>query len=480
MRGWIFEGNLPQPLVRVHHPTGMLFHSQAFVLLFLPAFLATYYSSAGNTCLREWIVIGASAIFYAWWDVRFLPLLIGQVAIGWMISQAYFNTRRRWLLGFGVALNLLALALFKYLDFLTGIVGSILGRELPPAGIVLPIGISFFTFQIASYLIDVQRGEAPRYPFRRFALFIMLFPHLIAGPIVRHNEIIPQFDADPRRDGLAERLVRGVTLFAIGFLMKVVIADGLAPHADRIFAAAGTAPQPFLAAWFGALAFALQIFFDFAAYSEMAMGLAMMMGLTFPMNFAMPYRATSLRDFWRRWHMSLSRFLRDYLYVPLGGSRHGFARFAFATLLTMGLCGLWHGAGWPFVIWGLVHGIGLIICRAWQTRCRPLPDWLGWGLTFTFAVAAFVPFRAPDLATTTTLLAGMGGFSGLGAMPDGRALIMLTVAFALALVRWPNPELLERYFKPHPALAVATAAGLAWGVLHVGRGAPSSFIYFQF
>lgn len=458
----------------------MLFHSQGFLLLFLPAVLILYYALAARVAAREWLIIVASAVFYAWWDVRFLPLLVGEVAIGWLLAEAYFRTGKRGLLTLGIVATLAVLGLFKYLDFFAGALMRLIGHPIRPSGIVLPIGISFFTFQIVSYFIDAGRGEAPRYSFRRYALVILLFPHLIAGPIVRHAELVPQFDADPRRAGLAERLSRGLALFLVGFLTKILIADKLAPLVDQIFLDAGYSAPPFLEAWAGALGFALQIFFDFAAYSEMAMGLAMMLGLSFPLNFAMPYRATSLREFWRRWHMSLSRFLRDYLYIPLGGSRAGFTRFALATMTTMGLCGLWHGAGWPFIVWGLVHGAGLVVCRAWQLRGVPLPDFAGWALTFLFTVSAFVPFRAPDLATTLHMLSGMVGTAGLGEAPPQRLLILLAIAHVLALLPRPNPELVERYLRPHPALAIASAALAFWGIVEVGRGQPASFIYFQF
>ncbi len=458
----------------------MLFHSQAFLLVFLPAVLLLYYALAARVAWREWLIIAASAVFYAWWDVRFVPLLIGEVVIAWLIAEAYFRTAKKSLLTFGIVTCLAVLGLFKYLDFFAGALMRLIGHPIRPSGIVLPIGISFFTFQIVSYFIDVGRDEAPRYSFRRYALVILLFPHLIAGPIVRHVELVPQFDADPRRPGLAERLSRGLALFLVGFLAKVLIADKLAPPVDQIFVDAGYSAPPAWDAWTGALGFALQIYVDFAAYSEMAMGLALMLGLTFPLNFAVPYRATSLRDFWRRWHMSLSRFLRDYLYIPLGGSRDGFGRFVVATMTTMGLCGLWHGAGWPFIVWGLVHGVGLVICRAWQTRGVVLPDVLGWALTFLFAVVAFVPFRAPDVATALHMLTGMIGGAGLGELPAGRVLALLAVAFALAVLPKPNPELVARYLRPHPALAVVSALLAFWGIVEVGRGQPASFIYFQF
>ena len=243
---------------------------------------------------------------------------------------------------------------------------GLIGLPTPPLSIVLPIGISFFTFQLACYLVDIGRGDAHCYPWRRVTLFVSLFPHLIAGPIVRHHQIMPQLDADPLRPGLAERFSKGIAFFVIGCAKKVFLADPIASSADPIFAKAATTVPSLTDAWHGALAFSFQLFLDFSAYSEMAIGLGLMLAVRFPDNFDMPYRATDLSAFWRRWHMTLSQLVRDYLYIPLGGSHHGWGIYIKATLVSMGLCGLWHGAGWTFVIWGLMHGVGLIACRAWQ------------------------------------------------------------------------------------------------------------------
>jgi alginate O-acetyltransferase complex protein AlgI len=458
----------------------MLFHAQSFVLAFLPATLLLYYALAQNVAAREWLLIGASMVFYAWWDVRFLPLLLGHVAVTWLLARAYAHTGRIWLLYLGVALNLASLAFFKYTNFLIDIAADLAGIALPRSDIILPIGISFFTFQCISYLIDLSRGQAPQYPPRRLTLFVVLFPHLIAGPIVRHNEIIRQFDNDPKRPGLEERLSQGMTLFVIGLVLKVLVADRIAPHVDRIFVNAASGTPGLWDAWAGVVGFSLQIYFDFSAYSEMAIGLALMMGLQFPLNFNMPYRATSLREFWRRWHMTLSRFLRDYLYIPLGGSREGAARFVVATMVTMGLCGLWHGAGWTFVIWGLLHGAGLVICRGWHQAKLPMPGWLGWSLTVLFVVLAFMIFRAPDVATVQSMSAGLLGSAGTGRMPQAALLALLVIGGLLAVVKLPNPDLVYRYLRPQPLGAIATASAAVYVMLEVGRGAPSSFIYFQF
>ncbi len=458
----------------------MLFHAQSFVLAFLPMTVALYYALARHIAAREWVLIAASLVFYGWWDVRFLPLLIGHATLTWLLARGYDRTGWRWLLMLGVTANLMSLAVFKYTNFLVEIANDVTGLTLPTSDIILPIGISFFSFQCISYLIDLDRGEAPQYPFRRLSVFVMLFPQLIAGPIVRHHEIIPQLDRDPLRAGVAERLTRGITLFVIGLLLKVLVADKLARVVDPVFATAAGATPDLWSAWLAVVAFALQIYFDFSAYSEMAIGIALMLGLHFPLNFNMPYRAVSLRDFWRRWHMTLSRFLRDYLYIPLGGSRQGSGRLVLATMLTMGLCGLWHGAGWTFVIWGLLHGAGLIICRIWANAEFAMPSWLGWLLTVLFVALTFMIFRAPDLTTVAHMSSGLLAGGGIGVPPPLGVLVLVMIAAALSVLPRPNPEVVQRFVWPQPAAAAGTAVAAVYVMLEVGRGAPASFIYFQF
>jgi len=459
----------------------MLFHSQEFILFFLPLTMAVYYALRRHHVLREWSLLLASLVFYGWWDVRLVPLLVAQVTTSWLVARLAGHAKAPGLLALGVVLNLAILGLFKYANFFVETASALTHVELPRSDIVLPIGISFFTFQIVSYLLDRKAGRAPLYPFRRFALFVVLFPHLIAGPIVRHNEIIPQFDKDPVRADVYERLSRGVCLFIVGFLAKVLIADRLAPHVDGVFAASVNGVPTLSDAWYAAFAFALQIYFDFAAYSEMAIGIALMFGFNFPLNFDMPYRATSLRDFWRRWHMSLSRFMRDYLYIPLGGSRQGQGRFVLAALATMGLCGLWHGAGWTFVVWGLTHGVGLIVCRAWSRLSLPMPSALGWLLTTTFVVTTFVLFRASSFGTASNVLAGMMGAGDWGELPRHAELVTVLVAAVLAVApSRPSPKALEAWLRPKPILAGAFGLAAAFGILEVGKGQPTTFIYFQF
>jgi D-alanyl-lipoteichoic acid acyltransferase DltB (MBOAT superfamily) len=457
----------------------MLFHSQEFVLLFLPVAVGIYYAVAARQAAREWWLVAASLIFYGWWDIRFVPLLVGQTAVTWLLAELAIRKDWRWPLKLAIVANFAVLGLFKYLDFGATILEEVSGFQFAHASLVLPIGISFYTFELVSYLIDRLRGQAPRYGFRVFSLFIVLFPHLIAGPIMRHNEIIPQFAYDPFRTGLYERIGRGLILFLIGFIEKFFIADQLATIADPVFTDAATAIPSFSLAQAGALAFALQIFFDFAAYSDMAMGIGLMLGLMLPVNFNLPYRSTSLREFWRRWHITLSRWLRDYIYIPLGGSREGTARYIAATLITMGLCGLWHGAGWTFILWGFGHGIGLIVCRFWERYGLPLPVGLAWFVTVAYVVLLFVLFRAPDFGTAANMFAGLRGSEGFGELWPVATLLPIAVAGTVALLKLPAFELAFRVKPSWPAALVFVGLS-TFCVLKVGEGQPLSFIYFQF
>jgi alginate O-acetyltransferase complex protein AlgI len=456
----------------------MLFQSQFYVLAFLPAVACLYYAVAGSVRVRQWALIGASLVFYAWWDVRFVVLPVSQIAATWLLARLHERTKRRAALIAGVVLNLLSLGTFKYLDFILGSIGSAVGIALPQPSIILPIGISFFTFQLLSYLVDRMRGQAPLYPFRQFALFVLLYPHLIAGPIVRHNELVPQFALDPRREDAWQRIGIGMVIFTIGFAKKVLLADPLGTVADPLFAQARLHALSLGEAWTAVLAFSFQLFLDFSAYTEMAIGSALVFGLVLPENFRRPYLATDIRDFWRRWHISLSNFLRDYLYIPLGGSRNGPWRYLLATMVTMGLCGLWHGAGWTFVAWGLWHGLGLATCHAWQRLRRPMPKVLGWVVTMLFVLAGWVVFRAASFAVAGSILSSLVGAGGAGGSVQQ---IKLLIAAALASALIPSAhEVINGLKNPRPALAAVGALLAVYCLLEVGEGAPVKFIYFQF
>jgi alginate O-acetyltransferase complex protein AlgI len=457
----------------------MLFQSQGFILIFLPLAVAAYYAVAGSERARQAVLITASLVFYGWWDARFIPLLLGQIVGTWLLAYAHKSTGRAAWLYAGIALNLASLATFKYLNFLIGSVQALIGVDLPRANIILPIGISFFSFQLISYLVDRLRDDAPIYPFRPFALFILFFPHLIAGPIVRHNELIPQLSLDPCRAGLWRRFLAGLVLFTIGFAKKVLVADDLAKDCvNPLFHDALGRSLSFAEAWNATLGFALQIFIDFSAYTEMAIGIALLFGLLLPDNFRRPYLATDLREFWRRWHMTLSRFIRDYIYIPLGGSRHGDARYVVAALGSMALCGLWHGAGWTFVVWGAWHGIGLVVCRFWQRLERPLPGGLAWVITMLFVLAGWVVFRAADFATATAILRSLIGLNGLGG--SFQQIPLIITAILLAALLPSTHEIKDQWVRPAPARAIVLGLLAAWCILKVGKGAPLNFIYSQF
>lgn len=458
----------------------MLFQSQYYLLIFMPLVLLSWYALPQLIIVRISFLIVASLVFYGWFEPRFVVLLVLQASVAWLLAEAYVASGRRadWVITVAITLNVAAIAFFKYTVFFIDNVAALFSVPIQKPNIILPIGISFFTFEIISYLADLRWHNAPRYSFNRFLLFVCFFPRLIAGPIVRHHEIIPQFDLDPRREGVAKRFSLGVALLTLGLAKKVFLADKLAPIVDAAFADAARAVPSFGTAWSGALAFTFQLFLDFSAYSEMAIGIALMLGIALPQNFSAPYQATNLADFWRRWHMTLSRYLRDYVYIPLGGSRHGQARTFAAILATMGLCGLWHGAGWTYVVWGLWHGIGLIALRVWTARGAAMPTLAAWPLTFLFVVVGWVIFRAPTFEVAMNMLEGMAGLHGLAGSLSGALLI--SIAAVVSIAGPTTYHVVTRWYRPQPAFAVATALLFVAVVLEVGAGQPKTFIYFQF
>lgn len=457
----------------------MLFPSQLFLLLFLPLTLLAFHLQRGGARTRIATLAAASFVFYGWWDPRFLPLLGGTIVVNWALALVYARTRQAAWLGGGILFNLALLGLFKYTNFVAESILGVLGIPFEPWSIVLPLGISFFTFQQVSYLVDVGRGESPSYTLLEYAAYVAYFPQLIAGPIVRHNELIPQFRTALAQPPDMELIARGLVLLILGLGKKVFLADKLAPMADAGFAAAATGAPGLLPAWQGATAYSLQLYFDFSSYSDMAMGLAGLFSLTLPLNFDKPYLATSVREFWRRWHMTLSRFLRDYLYIPLGGSRHGVARTYVVALFTMLLCGLWHGAGWTFVAWGGLHGVGVCTNRWWGRHGRSLPTVLAWLLTLLFVIAGWVLFRAETFGIAAHMLQGMGGGGGHGAFDDD-AWIAIGLGAAFALFGPSNVELARGRLVASPLARSALALLLVAILMRLGQGRALEFIYFQF
>jgi D-alanyl-lipoteichoic acid acyltransferase DltB (MBOAT superfamily) len=457
----------------------MLFNSHVFILAFLPVVLVLYYLVADHHRLRQVVLIVASLFFYAYWSVAALPLLVGLTLANWGIIQVYGRGGGRYWPWLGLGLNFAVLGVFKYANFFAAQVDAVVGRVHTPWDIILPLGISFFVFQKISYLVDLARGDRRIYGFLDFFTFVTFFPQLIAGPIVRHNEIVGQFEASPRGPEMWENLSRGAVLFVIGLTKKTGIADTMAAVCDPLFHAASAAPLNGAAAWAAVSSFTLQIYYDFSGYSDMAIGLALMFGLRLPFNFDAPYRATSIRDFWRRWHITLSRLLRDYLYIPLGGNRAGAARQAANVVVTMLLGGLWHGANWTFVAWGGLHGVALAVNGAWQRRGWPMPAPLGWALTLLFVMVAWVLFRSPSFTIAADMIGSMAGLHGWGRAPFDN--LDVAAAAALAAIVGPTSQRFAlSALRPRRWLAIPAAISLVYMLLLIGGRAQHEFIYFQF
>lgn len=457
----------------------MLFNSFAFLLAFLPLALSLHWLA--ERFAPHWrlpVLLALSFAFYGYWDWRFLPLLALSIGLNWRIAETFLKTRTSGLITLAIVLNLAVLAVFKYFNFFADLAGMIPGLPAPKLDLALPLGISFFTFHHIMYLTDLRRGEAPRYDLVRYGLYIAFFPQVLAGPLVRWREIMHQLDERPyQRPDAAERVARGLMLLTAGLAKKVLLGDPLAEYANPVFAAAAAGQVVTMAqAWQGTLAFAFQIYFDFSGYTDMALGLALLLGIVLPQNFEAPYRSVSIQDFWRRWHMTLSRFLRDYLYIPLGGSRHGLPMQVWALFATMALGGLWHGAGLTFVAWGVAHGLALIVALFWRRAGWPMPAPLGWLLTFLFVMLCWVLFRANSFEAALTIYKGLLGFAPLGSGFKWRALLP---AAAFAMIG-PTAWALVHKLPPARWLALATAVLFVIILLKIGEDANYEFIYFQF
>ena len=477
----------------------MLFNSYEYLIYFLPLTLAGFFLLGRvRAGFAVGALVAASLFFYGWWSPRYLPLILASIGFNFAVGAFLRRThavggraaRARALLAFGVGANLALLAVFKYADFAVGNAAALAGLPLALPHIVLPLGISFFTFTQIAYLIDVHRGRAKEPSLVNYALFVSFFPHLLAGPIIHHSEMMPQFASRSNKRPQPSNIATGLFLLAIGLVKKVCIADPLAP----VVAAGFDHPESVsaLAAWLAVLAYTLEIYFDFSGYTDMALGAARMFNIRLPVNFDSPYHSTGIREFWQRWHMTLSRFLREYLYVPLGGNRGGRLRTARNVLVTFLLGGLWHGAAWTFVVWGALHGAGLVAERAWERTGVRLPRALAWGLTFLFVMLAWVFFRSSSLAAAGAMLGAMLGRNG-GAEPWREALAhalapdaqtslaasaaALTVGLLVVALKRNSNALVED-FRPTWPRGAAVALGLVWSVLQLGKVTP--FLYFNF
>ena len=466
----------------------MLFNTFVFIALFLPLTVAAFWLAPGDRAKRV-ILLASSLFFYGYFYWPYLGLLVGLVAVAWacaLAAERHPGTAPVWIASI---LLLGVLGWFKYAGFFARVLqdaGLIAGGSRRVHDLALPIGISFIAFQALGYVVDVHRREFPAE--RRFSvvlLFKAFFPQLIAGPICRAHELMPQLRQHFRFDGV--RFASGIAIFAVGLLLKEVFADGLAPLVDTLYASSVTQWNA-SEAWAASVGFGAQIYADFWGYSTMAVGLARMFGVDIPVNFRLPYLATSLREFWRRWHITLSQWLRDYLYKPLGGSRHGAPRTAFALMVTMLLGGLWHGANYTFLIWGAIHGAVQVVEHLWLGRTQPASPArrlaraaFGWAYVFIVVFVAWVFFRAEGVGQALAIVKSMFSPGGGWAM-SGSVRQILALSLLLFLVQVPLEGFLQMLREARVAPPLALAASF-WGVVAaVVLGAPAAvpFIYFQF
>jgi alginate O-acetyltransferase complex protein AlgI len=505
----------------------MLFNSHEFLFLFLPVVFAGFFilGKFTRTAGAVWLA-SASLFFYGWWSIKAVPILVGSILTNYWFGRQLTNSEkwscgsRKTLLWIALTANLLLLGFFKYANFFVSNVNSALCalqlQQIELLNVVLPIGISFFTFTQIAYLVDCWQGRAKEASLAHYFLFVTYFPHLIAGPVLHHRQMMPQFAEPGTYNPNSGKIAIGITIFTVGLAKKLLVADALGEYADVFFSGVSNGMSPmFFMSWLGVLSYTFQIYFDFSGYSDMAIGLSLLFGITLPINFHSPYKATSIIDFWRRWHISLSIFLRDYLYIPLGGNRNGKLRRYVNLLVTMLIGGLWHGANWTFVLWGGLHGVFLVINQAWRSlvgekiRYGKLGHFFCWALTFTCVCVAWVLFRAESLASAIAVYRGMFFLNGIGwpsllarLLPDGVATAPLTtasggpiwlifyvfVAFLIAMFgrncnhllhhadgsasAESQPIVLKWWFAP------LLAGLLVFCILNISKDSP--FLYFQF
>ena len=506
----------------------MLFNSYAFIFFYLPIVLIGFFYLAriNHAYASGWLAF-SSLFFYGYWNPAYIGLLLGSIlcnyAFGTWIAKSRIQTARVFpeqlrgsapscsvkdsgfskknLLIVAVGANLLLLGYYKYANFFIGNVNNIANTHWDIGSIILPLGISFFTFTQIAFLVDTYQGKVKEYNFIHYVLFVTYFPHLIAGPILHHKEMMPQFAHSSSYKVNWEHVANGLMLFTLGLCKKTLLADALAPYANGVFngVESGILPTAY-EAWAGALAYTLQLYFDFSGYTDMALGIALLFNIKLPVNFDSPYKATSIIDFWRRWHMTLSRFLRDYLYIPLGGNRKGTMRRYINLMITMLLGGLWHGAGWTFVAWGALHGIYLTINNIWRdATAGTLPGRIvkpaGGAITFIAVVTAWVVFRSTDIVHAKTMLEAMFGIHArpisFDAVLHGQLLLatdlsgrdLIKILFLSLAWVWllPNSSRL-RFIKGSFMLALLQAAVvvcfLALAIDQFGSYSP--FLYFRF
>lgn len=486
----------------------MLFNSYEFIFLFLPItfFIYFYLNYKRLTIASKGFLVFSSLFFYSWWNITYLPLILSSILFNFIIGtllnqQEHPRLRKKTLLAFGVTANLLLLGYFKYSDFFIENINTMFSTEIALLHLALPLAISFFTFQQIAYLVDSFRGETEEYDFLNYTVFVTFFPQLIAGPIVHHKEMMPQFVLNRNKLINYKHISMGIFIFSLGLFKKVIIADQFAVWATAGFDYSRT--LNFFEAWITSLSYTFQLYFDFSGYTDMALGAALIFNIKLPFNFNSPYKATNIQDFWRRWHITLSRFLRDYIYIPLGGNRKGKAHTYSNLLITFLLGGIWHGAGWTFVFWGFLHGMALIIHRVWSILNFSLHRWIAWLITFNFINLTWVFFRAKEWDDAIKVISGMFGLNGIE-LPSGLSnifgflsiygfefggawlgeinakywtFIWIALGFIVTLFLKNSTERLQ-YFKLNYQTFLLSVAAFTVAILSMNK--VSEFLYFNF
>ena len=491
----------------------MLFNSYIFVFVFLPLCVAGYFilNRIGRPQLALAFLFAMSLWFYGFFNPSYLSIIVASILINYffyMLSKRVAGERvRKWLKVLAVAINLGILFYFKYYDFFIGNVNAMFGSDYVLKNILLPLGISFFTFQQVSFVIDAFKGEVPDYDFLSYACFVTFFPQLIAGPIVTHDELVPQLMDNKNKGFNFDNFAAGLFIFSMGLAKKVLLADNLGVLADYCFAAVSDYRFEQInsaAAWISALSFTLQLYFDFSGYSDMAIGIGRMFNVVLPQNFNSPYKALTVTEHWKRWHLTLTRFFTKYVYIPLGGSRRGSGRTYVNIMVVYLLSGIWHGAGWTFIVWGIMHGVASCASRMFKSLTDRLPRIINWAMTFYFVLIVNVVFKSTSLRSAWFIISRMiriggGGIheeimknldvtefgllssalSSLGLPQAELAVLLLFIGLCLFIVLVPkNTQQRLEGFVPSVKTGLATAALLFWCIFSFAG--VSTFLYFNF
>jgi D-alanyl-lipoteichoic acid acyltransferase DltB (MBOAT superfamily) len=476
----------------------MLFNSYEFIFLFLPITFGIYFwlnKKRLTQASKAWMVF-SSLFFYSWWNVIYLPIMLGSILFNFAVGSTitHINGTKaskkrissKTMLIFGIIANVLLLVYFKYMDFFIVNLNAMVGTHLDLIHIVLPLGISFFTFTQIAYLVDAYRDEVKEMDYLNYTLFVTFFPHVLAGPILHHKEMMPQFDAVRNKVFNTKNITAGMYLFAIGLFKKVVIADTFVVWVSYGYGSADS--LTFVTAWTTSLAYTFQLYFDFSGYTDMALAVALLFNIKLPINFNSPYKALSIQDFWRRWHITLSRFLRDYIYFPLGGNQKGKWR-TYSNLFAVFLVGgLWHGASWMFVMWGALHGGAIVLHRVWQSMGMKMNALLAWFITFNFINITWIFFRANEWNDAVNVLRGMFGFNGLGNISElaefgGLStidLVMMLIVFIIGFSVFftKNSNQMLSTLRLNKKSMLFTVFLMCVGILHLSK--VSTFLYFNF